>query len=77
MQGSLFIAYDYLGFKKIKLILFQRFCLKNKLRAIFSPQLCVGGVTAQFSLDLFYYLIVCVFIGVYVINCLCVYFSGF
>jgi len=32
-------------------------------------------VTARFSLDLFYYLFMCVYMCLYVINCLCVYFE--
>jgi len=32
-------------------------------------------VTARFSLDLFYYLFMCVYMFLYVINCLCVYFG--
>jgi len=34
VQGSLFIAYDYLGFKKRKLGFVHRFYLKNKLWVI-------------------------------------------
>jgi len=34
-------------------------------------------VTARFSLDLFYYLFMCVYICSYVINCLWVHFDGF
>jgi hypothetical protein len=33
------------------------------------------NVTARFSLDLFYYLFMCVYMCSYVINCLCVYFG--
>jgi len=32
-------------------------------------------VTTRFSLDLFYYLFMCVYMCLYVINCLCVYFG--
>ena len=32
-------------------------------------------VTARFSLDLIYYLFMCVYMCLYVINCLCVYFG--
>ena len=32
-------------------------------------------VTARFSLDLFYYLFMCVYVCLYVINCLCVRFG--
>ena len=37
----------------------------------------LGGrvVTARFSLDLFCYLFICVYMYLYVINCLCVYFG--
>jgi len=36
----------------------------------------IGGiVTARFSLDLFYLLIMCVYMFLYMINCLCVYFG--
>ena len=33
------------------------------------------SVTSRFLLDLFYYLIMCVYMCLYVINCLCVYFG--
>jgi len=35
----------------------------------------ISSVTARFLLDLFYYLIMCVYMCLYVINCLCVYFG--
>ena len=39
----------------------------------------LGGrvVTARFSLDLFLFVLMCVYLCSYVIICLCVYFNGF
>jgi len=51
---------------------------KKKFKyTLVSPFNIAQCVTARFPLDLSYYLFMCVFMCLYVINYLCVYFNGF